>query len=177
MPLEQSVLQELLDYDPVTGRLTWKRRDLKWFKAERWQKRWNTRHAGKEAFTSINNRGYLSGCLLGKKVLSQRVIWIWMTGEIPVEVDHEDGVRTNNRWTNLFNKSHQDNSRNQRLRNTNSSGFMGVHFNTKWGKYVAQIREGTVLHLGAFDTAEAASAVYEKAKIAFGYHSNHGRQI
>jgi hypothetical protein len=64
--LTQTVVRELLAYDPATGTLTWKRRDRRWFSSDRIWRSWNTKHAGKIAFTARDTSGYLTGRIFGK---------------------------------------------------------------------------------------------------------------
>ena len=78
----------------------------------------------KEAFTSLNNGGYLEGKILGKYYKAHRVIWLWMTGEWPKEqVDHINHDRTDNRWCNLREASRLENYRNQSQYKNNKSGL------------------------------------------------------
>jgi hypothetical protein len=97
-------VRELLYYNPETGKLYWRQRASKWFKKTKNQQRsWNTRYAGKEAFTSLCD-GYRQGMILGLPFQAHRIIWLWMTGSFPApgfEVHHRNGKRDDNRWSNL----------------------------------------------------------------------------
>lgn len=96
MNLSQDTLRQLLDYDPITGTLVWKHRANHWFSSDRIAKSWNTRYAGKEAFTAINSDGYKTGSILGKPDKAHRVIHVLVTGIIPDEIDHQNGKTTDN---------------------------------------------------------------------------------
>ncbi len=63
-----------------------------------------------------------------------------------------------------------ENLRNMKRRRSNVSGFKGVHFEKKSGRFRAIIKvNGRTKQLGGFDTAEAAHARYcEAAKQHFG---------
>jgi len=66
---------------------------------------------------------------------------------------------------NLRIASSQENNRNQRLKSRSKSGFKGVSFAAKYGKWQARIRlnGGVRKWLGSFDSPELAYAAYCKA--------------
>ena len=147
--LTKEIVRELLDYDPETGKLTWRKRDRKWFKTDRDCNAWNARFAVTQAFGSIRV-GYFCGDILDKKYLAHRVIWFWMTGEWPKEqIDHINHDRKDNKWLNLLEVSHRDNTRNQSRHKDNSSGYTGVCWHKQHRKWVVRIRH---IHLGWFDS-------------------------
>jgi hypothetical protein len=176
MELTQEIVRELLDYDPLTGVLTWKHRDQKWFAGERHHKMWNNRFAGKPAFTAISVDGYLVGRLFGKGYRSHRVIFLWMTGRWPnPEVDHSNHNRADNRWDNL--EETIDNARNTKLHSTNISGRIGVSWYKKSNKWQSQIYyKGKKIFLGFFERFEDAVLARENAERTYGYHQNHGKK-
>ena len=85
-------------------------------------------------------------------------------------VDHIDGNWLDCRRQNLRICTNAENSRNAPRKKTNTTGFKGVSYASKRGKYRASIYiNGKYKHLGYFDTPEAASSVYkEAAKKLFG---------
>ncbi|CCV12949.1 HNH endonuclease signature motif containing protein [Mesorhizobium sp. STM 4661] len=146
------------------------------FSREQDWKTWNTKFAGKEAFTATNGHGYRRGSIFDVDYLTHRVIWIWMTGDEPVEIDHENHSRSDNRWDNLKDGTHTDNARNMSLPVTNTSGYIGVTFEKHRNSFRAMIRhEGRKTHIGRFLTAEQASAAYQAKALELGFHTNHGR--
>ncbi len=173
--LTQEIVRELLDYDPETGVLTWKQRDRKYFKSDWDWKKWNTKHAEKPALTAYTH-GYLHGRIFGRAYRAHRIIFLMMTGCWPdSEVDHENRDRADNRWENLYEKSHQKNSWNMSLRKDNTTGHVGVYVHGESGMYRAQIyTHGKQYHLGAFKTFEEAVAVRKAAQIKQGFASGHG---
>ena len=74
-------LRQLMSYDPETGKLFWKERGAEWFTdgtyhtAEVQAQIWNTKYAGKEAFTPLNSCRYHTGAVLGKILLAHRIAW------------------------------------------------------------------------------------------------------
>lgn len=176
MELTQEVVRELLDYDPETGLLTWRERDLKWFRstsgrnAEHAMKQWNLRYARRVAFNVPNGNGYLCGSLAGKKYFAHRIIYLWVTGEWPNVIDHIDGRRDNNRIMNLINGDDVTNSKNK----INLSRSRGVSFHKASGKYAAYTSEkGKTIYLGLFETEQEAFAAYVKAAKAAGFTDRH----
>lgn len=176
----QDYLRRLLDYDPETGLLTWHQRPASMFKdtnrPKEWNANaWNAKFAGKRAFAIPHNMGYYHGCIDYKKYLTHRIIWKWMIGEDPAEIDHDDGDRRNNRFVNLIPGTHRDNMRNVRLFRTSSTGVAGVYFKERDNRWVARIRlDGKFLSLGSFLTIEEAAAVRKAKQIELGFGRNHG---
>ncbi|API52884.1 hypothetical protein BMW22_15775 [Rhizobium leguminosarum] len=179
----QELLRQLLDYDPVTGKLFWKIRPAEMFNAgskftsQHNANTWNTRYAGKEAFASKNGHGYHQGSIFKRKYEAHRVIWAWMTGEWPPTVDHENGDIENNRWRNLKAKSRAGNQRNLGLRKNNTTGINGVvkHASGRWRAMMMIGRKCKTL--GYFDTKEEAAVCRLAANEKYGFHKNHGRSV
>jgi hypothetical protein len=160
-------LRKLLQYEAATGRLFWRHRPVNMFadggySAERACAAWNGRFAGKEAFMSTNDMGYKVGQIYQCKHRAHRVIWALVTGEWPVaEIDHINGNRSDNRIVNIREATKAQNNRNQGIRKTNTSGYKGVSWHKKTGRWRAVIwmnRKRT--SLGLHDTPEKAHAAY-----------------
>jgi hypothetical protein len=113
--------------------------------------------------------GYWYGRIFYQQVLAHRVAWKIMTGVDPTEIDHIDGNRGNNKWSNLRDGTRSDNLRNVSLKRNNKSGSMGVSFSKRQQKWIASI------WLGSFDSKEEAIEIRKKYEALLGYHANHGR--
>jgi hypothetical protein len=90
-----------------------------------------------------------------------------MTGLWPQnDIDHRDGDKKNNRFSNLRDVTTQVNIQNQRrATKANKSGLLGAAFNRRLGKYVSGIGvAGRTVYLGVFETAIEAHEAYLKAK-------------
>ncbi len=82
------------------------------------------------------------------------------------DVDHISGNKLDNRRRNLRVCSHQQNMFNQKLRETNTTGYRGVSYSKNAGKYEAYIsRDGRKIHLGLFVSAEEAAEVRDNAAV------------
>jgi hypothetical protein len=171
----KELLERLFRYEPSTGLLFWKKRSADLFaitaerSAEHSCAQWNSRWAGKEALTKVN-KGYRCGIINYQPVLAHRVVWKLMTGEDPIEVDHIDGDRLNNRWKNLRNVTVKENRRNVARRSDNKSGATGVFWSAKHKQWLV------VLSIGRFTELDEAVAARKAAEVLLGYHSNHGRE-
>lgn len=178
--LTQEMVRSVLRYEPETGALYWLRRTTSLFppslhSPQSRAQRWNKKYAGKLAFTSKDEGGYLHGAIFGEKLKAHRVIWLYMTGHIPGEIDHINGNRADNRWENLRAATRIDNARNQKLRKDNKTGAPGIS-RTAAGTYVVTIGVGgSILNLGTFHSFEMAKKARKQAQEVYGYHQNHGR--
>lgn len=182
--LDPSILPEIIEYNKETGELFWKPRSAKFFKdhkfgtAEKQALAFNKRFAGKPALSMIDNQGYLIGRLFGKFAASHRVIWALCHGYWPIEVDHENGIKTDNRLSNLRDVSHHENTKNQAIKINNKSGCPGVYWKVPNKKYEVTIRaNGKSLYLGLYRDYEEAVKVRKAAERQYGYHENTGRPI
>lgn len=151
--LTQERLKELLNYNPDTGIFT--------------------RIGG----TGARKIGKQSGCVckagyivLGvdyKVYFAHRLAWLYMNGINPSEqVDHINGIRTDNRICNLRLASNSENSQNQRkARKDNASGLAGACYVKSSKNYKSQIKINCkTIHLGFFPSAIDAHNAYIEAK-------------
>jgi Ca2+-binding RTX toxin-like protein len=173
---DQSVLHQLLDYDPDTGKLYWKTRDESLFVSRSAMLTWNKRFAGKEAFTPIGSDGYKRGTLNYKMFLAHRVIFKYLHGYDPDQVDHDDKDTLNNRAYNLIDATATTNSRNSKKYTSNSSGNVGVYLDTDRNKWIASITVNyKPIFLGRFDDKDDAIQARKAAELQYGFHANHGK--
>ena len=165
-PLTPAEVRRLLDYDPVTGVLTWRHR-------EDVLPRVNKRFVGKPAGCPDGQYGYISVRLRDRLYQAHRLIWFYVTGQWPTAViDHIDGNPANNAWDNLREATRAENNRNRMRRR---HGLKGVTIEHRTGRWMAQIMLGKKNHyLGTFDTEEAAHAAYiEASKRLHGEFARH----
>jgi hypothetical protein len=177
----QEVLRAILDYDPESGLLTWLERP-RWFYAEdeQWKRDWwNRRYAGRPAFVGTNADGYRQGTIRGVKYKAHRVIWKWMTGtEASGQIDHINGKPSDNSWANLRVVTNAENGRNRALPRNNTSGRIGVSWNTRYQRWYAAIKVGGQhICLGSFATFAEAVAAREAGEQEHGFHLNHGNRL
>lgn len=86
-------------------------------------------------------------------------------GPIPegYEIDHMNGIRSDNRIENLRLVSRSINNKNKKMQSNNTSGFTGVVFVKRRGKWNARVKEnGIQKNLGSFSTAIEANEAREK---------------
>lgn len=172
--IDPTLLRKLLRYDPETGKLYWLRRSAGGPISAVYAKRFNSRFADTEAFTSRAQNGYFQGHVLSTKQAAHRVIWAIVYGEWPVEVDHINGNRTDNRLCNLRAVDRKENCKNAALRFNRAGRTVGVRF-TK-GAWQAQITcSGQRRYLGRFPNEADAIAARKQAEREYGFHPNHGR--
>ncbi len=112
-------------------------------------------------------RGYPTTGINRKTTVMHRVLYGFPSG---VDIDHISGDKLDNRRANLRICTHQENMFNQKMRNTNTSGFTGVSYLKNTRSYEAYIHHsGKKHHLGLFaDPADAAVARDHAARRLFG---------
>lgn len=167
----------LVDYDAATGIARWRHRtpelmasigatsnQIKYFS-------WSDRLTGQQ-IGALNDDGYLTCCIFRKTIALHRLIWFMQFGRWPVQVDHINGIKTDNRLENLREVSLAENSRNHPIRKANKTGVMGVSYIPRSRRWRA-----TIAHrqLGEFDDFDLAVAARRQAERELGFHPNHGR--
>jgi len=169
------LLRQILRYDPQTGVLVWRQRPRCMFPSDQEERRWNSRYAGKVAF-SKNVHGYLDGMVFRRMRNAHSVAWAIHTGQKPPankQIDHINGDKTDNRLENLRLVSRSENCRNTPIRRNNKTGVMGVV--KKGNRWIANIHNGKQIYLGSFETLEEAAQARKNAEAKYGFHTNHGR--
>ena len=174
--LTQALVREFLRYNPVTGVITWRERDRKWFQTYRSFKSWNSKNSGQVAGTTHKgSRGKTYICIKvdGTTYKAHRLAWLYVTGEFPDEIDHESGDGTDNRWCNLRDVNRQQNGSNKRLPVNNTSGVCGVSWSG--GKWQSSIKvKQKQIYLGKFLNFFDAICARKSAENNHGFHTNHG---
>lgn len=149
-----TLLREILDFEPNTGAFVWK---------VRFGKRGIV---GKRAGT-VDAAGYEVITINGKRHKSHRLAWLYVHGVWPkVAIDHRNGIRTDNRLSNLREAGWDGNQQNRGPQTNNKSGFIGVSWDSNAAKWRAGIRHsGKSYNLGNYDTKEAAHFAYLEKKL------------
>jgi len=157
--LTADYVRSILHYDPDTGEFVWKDRGKS-------RDFWNVKYAGHKA-GRINSRGYLIISIDNHPYSAHRLAWLYVTGEWPCgQIDHINGVRSENRFSNIREATSAENNRNSRMQSNNTCGFKGVHFDKSRERYRACIMvDGRRKWLGRFSTAKEAHESYARAAV------------
>lgn len=152
-------INAVLDYDPTTGILRWRARTTYFNGPVK---------PGDVAGTLKD--GYLSIRTGQRNYRAHRLAWLLMTGAFPPkghEIDHANGDRSDNRWSNLRLANRSENNMNAGLRSNNKSGTKGVSYRPDTGKWHARIkRDGKVTLLGDYASLDEAIAARKAAEAA-----------
>lgn len=112
-----------------------------------------------------HNAGYVAITVQNNDVLAHRLAWLLMTGEWPSGVvDHIDGNRKNNKWSNLRDCTHAENCRNRGAGKNSKSGIKGVSWHKASRKWRVQVGiGGRNVNVGYFDDIEQARTARDAA--------------
>lgn len=158
-----SRLRDVIRYDKKTGHLIWLKDN-------------GRAKAGHPAGWKKSN-GYIEVGVLGARYKAHRLVWLLTYGCLPtVDIDHINGDRADNRLANPRLANRHQNNWNTARPCTNKSGVKGVSFHKmsrKWSAYIN--RDNRQIHLGLFETIEAAEAAIRQARVAMhGEFAHHG---
>jgi len=148
--LDHARLLHLLDYDTESGNFYRKQTLGKCI-------------VGQTAGTK-NGCGYLIVWVGGERFLAHRLAWFFVHGVWPEnDIDHINGVRTDNRISNLRKATRAQNSMNTKLSIRNTSGLKGVSWHPRDKYWRARCSvNGKQNELGRFKTKDEAFSVYLK---------------
>lgn len=112
-----------------------------------------------------NKNGYRTVTVRGKSYLEHRLCWFLSHGEWPpMDIDHANGVKTDNRLVNLRLATRTQNGANTKISARNKSGRKGVVFDARTNKWQAQIGiDNRIRYLGQFSTRDNAAEAYALA--------------
>jgi len=151
-----------IEYDPETGIIT---------------RKITTTYRSKTGVKGggVDDRGYGQIWVLGKHYRVHRLAWFYMKGEWPGLVDHINGNKSDNRWSNLRLADKSLNAANQRQKASRKLPKGVYQYPYQYGgRPFAQIRvKNLVIMLGKFDTVAEAKAAYDEAALKhFGEFAN-----
>lgn len=148
-PLTVTRLRRLLDYDPASGRFTW-----------RTNGRGRFMRRGARAGTICKSKGLRQICVDGVCYLAGPLAVFWTTGRWPRRlVNHKNGISDDDRWINLRLATHSQNAASSHPQFKTLA--KGVTWDKSRKKYAARIKvKYRTINLGRFDDANDAHAAY-----------------
>jgi len=106
----------------------------------------------------------------------RRIVWLYHYGELPsYDIDHINHNPSDNKIDNLREVEHIDNLRNTSMHKHNTSGILGVSWNSgkkKWEAYISVRRRK--INLGLHEEKSDAVHARKLAEKEYGFHENHG---
>lgn len=124
------------------------------------------------------HNGYTTIEINGFPIKAHRLAYAMVNGslDVGVEIDHINGVKSDNRISNLRIASISQNECNKAIQKNNTTGFKGVYFRSESPNWRAIITINKHRHhIGYFETKElAAEAIEIKRKELHGEFCNHG---
>lgn len=148
---QKEIIKRRLAYNPETGVISWKDKSRK--------------VAPGQVAGGVDVHGYIQIAICGRVLKGHRIAWLLVTGDWPKEdIDHINGVRSDNRWGNLRAVTNAINCQNKRAPlPSNKSGFLGVSWNRGAWRATIQI-DGKQKSLGRFSDPRIAHEAYLSAK-------------
>ena len=116
----------------------------------------------------LSSEGYIQIRVLGKKMSAHRMAQLLHYGTLPNNIDHINGIKTDNRIENLREATQSENMRNYAHNTKNTSGYKNVVWNKKAFKWQVGLRvEGKKKHIGLFNSINEAVEAAQNARQQF----------
>jgi len=150
-PVTLERAKELLNYDPTSGVLTWKKANS------------NRVKVGAVAGT-LDSNGYITIGIDGVHVKGHWLAWLFVYRQAPsADIDHINRIRNDNRISNLRLATRSENNANRPALAKSKSGIKGVSWDKEKRKWAAFIRKDyKTIALGRFNKIEDAAEAYRK---------------
>lgn len=150
-------MREFMDYDPLTGLMTWKKVLS------------NRTKPGSVCGGNVDSKGYRRVCFDGKQYRAHRIAWALFYGVKPIDqIDHINGDKLDNRISNLRQANNSQNSRNCKISKNNTSGVSGVTFHKASNRWMAQITvDRKNCYLGLFENKDDAISARKSAEVKY----------
>lgn len=159
--MNQEQLKKLLHYCPQTGLFT------------------RLKNAGRHKAGVVvggkpsSTLKYVTIYVANQRFLAQKLAWLYVYGELPsTDLDHINGIKTDNRIENLRQVTRAQNMQNVRFHKHNTSGHKGVSWIErlkKWRVYlVVQYKQ---INIGLFANFDDAVAAYRVAAAKYHTHN------
>ena len=130
-----------------------------------------SKSAGREAGT-VKPNGYIYVHALGRMLMAHRIAWAIHHGidPYPLEIDHINGIRSDNRICNLRTATYRQNAKNKKLYRNSRSRLPGVRWQEKTQKWQVRITfSETSQAIGSYKSKIYAGVVYARAaKLHYG---------
>lgn len=160
--ITQEYLKSILNYDCETGIFTWKINK-------------SITKAGNIA-GSIKKESYCVIKIHRKDYMAHRLAWLYVYGYFPTYIDHINGIRNDNKLSNLREVTSSQNSCNRKISIRNTSGVKGVTWHKQINKWQVVIGiNGKNKYFGCFEDKEFAELVMIEARQK--YHGIYARNI
>lgn len=165
VPAPSDGIREYLAYNPDTGLFRW----LKY--------RCQTAHPGATA-EGVDRKGYKLVGWEGVNYRAHRLAWWFVYGVMPSsQIDHINGIRNDNRISNLRLADDFEQNHNRKKPITNTSGVKGISWSRPHNAWVARVTyKGKRYQIGYFtDIKKAEKSLCELREILHKEFCNHGR--